>query len=98
MTVRAARLIPAILAATCAAQSLAPPSAARTQPDARTEVDKIFARFGCAAGGGCATGPGCSAGVSLGGAQVLAAAYGMADLEHNVALNVQKRLRTQVGR
>jgi CubicO group peptidase (beta-lactamase class C family) len=74
MTLRHARWLPAIFVAVCAAQNSAPP------PDARTQVDKIFARF---AG---TTGPGCSAGVSLGGTPVLAAAYGMADLEHNVAL------------
>jgi len=73
MTLRASRLLPAIFAFVCAAQSLAP-------PDARNKADKIFARF---AG---ATGPGCSVGVSLDGAQVLAAAYGMADLEHTVPL------------
>jgi CubicO group peptidase (beta-lactamase class C family) len=74
MAFRHARFLPAICVAVCAAQTLAPP------PEAHARVDKIFARF---AG---ATGPGCSAGVSLGGTQVLAAAYGMADLEHNVPL------------
>jgi len=74
MTLPHARLLPALLASLCAAQSLTPP------PDAHTKVDKIFARF---AG---TSGPGCAVGASLGGSQVLAAAYGMADLEHKVAI------------
>lgn len=74
MTLRRAQLLPALLAAVCAAQSLTPP------PDSRAKVDKIFARF---AGG---SGPGCAVGASLGGSPVLAASYGMADLEHKVAI------------
>jgi len=77
MILRHARLLPSLLAAVCAAQNLTPP------PDARAKVDKIFARF---AG---TTGPGCATGVSLGGSQVLATAYGMADLEHKVAITPQ---------
>lgn len=49
-------------------------------PDARSRVDGVFARFNSK------TSPGCAVGVSLKGDTVLSAAYGMADLEHEVAI------------
>lgn len=58
----------------CFAQKIAPP------PDAATQVGKIFAQFNHT------DSPGCSAGISIDDAIVLSAAYGMADLEHNIAL------------
>ncbi|HEY1338192.1 MAG TPA: serine hydrolase domain-containing protein [Bryobacteraceae bacterium] len=57
-----------------AAQRLTPP------PDAQARVDRVFAQFKSEAS------PGCAAGVSLDGTPVLSAAYGMADLEHNVPI------------
>jgi CubicO group peptidase (beta-lactamase class C family) len=61
---------------TCAAfgQSLVPP------PDAKAKVDAIFVRYNSTAA------PGCAVGASIGGETVLSAAYGMADLEHDVRL------------
>ena len=56
------------------AQKLIPPSGLRER------VDKVFARFQRT------DGPGCAVGASLDGASVLSAAYGMADLEHDVPL------------
>jgi CubicO group peptidase (beta-lactamase class C family) len=44
-----------------------------------TAVDRAFARFTAAT-------PGCAVGVSVDGATVLARGYGMADLEHDVAI------------
>lgn len=49
-------------------------------PDARTRVDGVFARFDSK------TSPGCAVGVSVKGDTVLRSAYGMADLEHDVAI------------
>src|SRR5580765_1326536 len=54
------------------ARPLAPP-AANLEPD----VDRIFERWTSAT-------PGCAVGVSVRGTPVLAKAYGMADLEHDV--------------
>ena len=48
--------------------------------DARARVDKIFERYNRT------DGPGCVAGASIDGTFVLANAYGMADLEHGIAL------------
>jgi CubicO group peptidase (beta-lactamase class C family) len=56
------------------AQKLAPP------PDARDRVDRVFSRFNRA------DGPGCAVAASVDGATAVVAAYGMADLEHDVAL------------
>jgi len=56
------------------AQKLIPPA------DARQRVDKIFARYQRT------DGPGCAVSASLDGASMLSAAYGMADLEHDVVL------------
>src|SRR5271169_568345 len=56
-------------------QKIAPP------PDAASQVQKIFAPFNHT------DTPGCAVGASIDGATVLSAAYGMADLEHNVALS-----------
>jgi len=49
-------------------------------PDARAKVDKIFERYNRT------DSPGCVAGATIDGATVLASAYGMADLEHGIAL------------
>jgi CubicO group peptidase (beta-lactamase class C family) len=57
------------------AQKIAPPA------DAASQVQKIFARFNHT------DSPGCAVGASIDGATVLRAAYGMADLEHNIALS-----------
>jgi CubicO group peptidase (beta-lactamase class C family) len=56
------------------AQKLTPP------PDARDRVDRVFSRFNRT------NGPGCAVAASLDGATALSAAYGMADLEHDVPL------------
>ena len=48
--------------------------------DARTKVDNIFEKYNRT------DSPGCAVGVSLEDAPILSAAYGMADLEHGVAL------------
>jgi CubicO group peptidase (beta-lactamase class C family) len=55
-----------------AAQSLSPP------PDARARIDKHFERF--------AGRPGCAIGTAINGTTVLAAGYGVADLEHDVPI------------
>ncbi len=57
------------------AQKVVPP------PDAAAKVGKIFARFNHT------DTPGCAVGASLDGAIALSAAYGMSDLEHNIALS-----------
>src|SRR5579864_6460573 len=49
-------------------------------PDARAKVDKIFERYNRS------DSPGCVAGATIDGATVLSGAYGMADLEHGIAL------------
>ena len=54
--------------------NLAPP------PDARAKIDKIFERFNHT------NSPGCVAGATIDGGTVLSSAYGMADLEHGIAL------------
>jgi len=64
-----------VLGGAALAQKIAPPS------NAAVEVGKIFARFNHT------DSPGCSAGASIDGATVLNAAYGMSDLEHNIALS-----------
>jgi CubicO group peptidase (beta-lactamase class C family) len=56
------------------AQKLTPP------PDAAARVNQVFARFNTTAT------PGCAVGVSLNGEPALTAAYGMADLEHDVPI------------
>src|SRR5262245_12851039 len=48
-------------------------------PDVGTRVDRIFAKW-------TAGTPGCAVGVASGGKPVLAKGYGMADLEHDVAI------------
>ncbi len=50
------------------------------QTNASREVDKIFARYNRA------DSPGCAVGATVKGATVSSAGYGMADLEHNVAI------------
>jgi CubicO group peptidase (beta-lactamase class C family) len=70
------------LAASASAQSTGVTNApANTPPaDAAERVKEIFAAYDHA------NAPGCVVGVSLGGAEVFRGAWGMADLEHNVAL------------
>jgi CubicO group peptidase (beta-lactamase class C family) len=62
------------LATASSGQSLQPP------PDAAARVKQIFSRFDTTST------PGCAVGVSLNDAPVLTAAYGMADLEHDVRI------------
>ena len=62
------------LAPAAVAQKISPP------PDARGNVDKIFARFNRT------DSPGCTVGAAIDGATVLNAGYGMADLEHSLAI------------
>jgi CubicO group peptidase (beta-lactamase class C family) len=61
-----------LIAQPLAAQSLTPP------PDARARVDRRFERF--------AGRPGCAVGAAIDGTTVLAAGYGVADLEHGVPI------------
>jgi CubicO group peptidase (beta-lactamase class C family) len=68
------RLALILIAAASWAQPLKPP------PDAAARVKQIFSRFDTAAS------PGCAVGVSIDDAPVLTAAYGMADLEHDVPI------------
>jgi CubicO group peptidase (beta-lactamase class C family) len=72
---------PAFLAAFGAAAMLAVgmvrPAAMQGQVDT-SRVDAVFSRW-------TATTPGCAVGVGVGGRSVLEKAYGMADLEHDVA-------------
>lgn len=56
------------------AQKLTPP------PDARDRVDRVFSRFHRT------DGPGCAVAAAIDGETALGAAYGMADLEHDVPL------------
>ena len=59
----------------------APPAPAQkltAPPDARQAVDRVFSRFNRTSG------PGCAVAASLDGTTALSAAYGMADLEHDV--------------
>jgi CubicO group peptidase (beta-lactamase class C family) len=49
-------------------------------PDARAKIDKIFERYDHT------NSPGCVAGATIDGGTVLSSAYGMADLEHGIAL------------
>ena len=53
------------------------PAAAQSPAAMETAVDKVFARWTTST-------PGCAVGVAVGGKPVLAKAYGMADLEHDV--------------
>ena len=55
-------------------------------PDARAKVDKIFERFNHT------DTPGCEVGAAIDGATVLTSAYGMADLEHGIALSPESVL------
>ncbi len=64
-----------VLVCSALAQKISPP------PNAAVQVEKIFAGFNHT------DSPGCAAGASIDGATVLNTAYGMADLEHNIALN-----------
>lgn len=53
---------------------------AAAPPDASTKVDRIFARYHKT------DSPGCAVGAAINGNTVLSAAYGMADLEHDIPL------------
>ena len=64
-----------LILAPAQAQKIAPP------PDAAEKVKQIFARFNHT------DSPGCAVGASIHESIVLSAAYGMADLEHNIALS-----------
>src|SRR5262245_49193317 len=70
----------AILAIVCAtALAVSVPALRSAQaPEVGARVDAIFARWNSA------TTPGCAVGAAVGGQPVLAKAYGMADLEHDV--------------
>lgn len=50
---------------------------AQSSTDVQAQVDRIFAKWTTET-------PGCAVGVSIRGREVLARAYGMADLEHDV--------------
>jgi len=76
MSIRTVFLLLAV-SASAAAQSTAPLD---PTVDAQNQVAKIFAAYNHA------DSPGCAVGVSIAGNEVLRAAYGMADLEHNVAI------------
>jgi len=54
------------------------PAAAQTPAAAEAAVDKVFAKWTTST-------PGCAVGVAVGGKPVLVKAYGMADLDHDVA-------------
>jgi len=71
-----------LLVAVCAALALAgaayaPTVRAQATPQPAATVDQVFAKWTTAT-------PGCAVGVAVGGKTVLAKAYGMADLEHDV--------------
>jgi CubicO group peptidase (beta-lactamase class C family) len=68
-------LVVLVVASVASAQKISAPS------DVAGQVQKIFARFNHT------DSPGCAVGASVDGATVLSAAYGMADLEHNIALS-----------
>ena len=68
-------LVLVLVATPVAAQRLTPP------PDTKARIDKHFERF---------TGrPGCAVGAAVDGATVLAAGYGVADLEHNIPITAE---------
>jgi CubicO group peptidase (beta-lactamase class C family) len=62
------------------ATTLAESAQLSSPPDARAQVDRVFRALNRA------DAPGCAVGVGIGASTVLTAAYGMADLEHNVPL------------
>src|SRR5688572_19750825 len=66
-----------VLSVALVSATLAAPLAAQVPADAAASVDRIFERW-------TAQTPGCAVGVSREGRIVLARAYGMADLEHDV--------------
>src|SRR5690349_4812754 len=68
------RFLPILLVTAAWGQTLTPP------PDAAARVQQIFARFDAAQS------PGCAVGVSLDDKPTLTAAYGYADLEHDVRI------------
>ncbi len=68
--------VAAFVCAAAAAQVSAP-------PDAKVQVDAIFARFSKTVS------PGCAVGVNIGAKTVLKAAYGMSDLERNVPITTE---------
>jgi CubicO group peptidase (beta-lactamase class C family) len=68
-------LVLLLIAQPVAAQRLTPP------PDARATIDKHFERF--------AGRPGCAIGAAIDGEAVLAAGYGVADMEHNIPITAE---------
>ena len=68
-------LVALVLSPAICAQNFSPP------PDAAAQVQKILARFNHT------DAPGCAVGASINGATILNSAYGMGDLEHNIALS-----------
>ncbi|HXG86752.1 MAG TPA: serine hydrolase domain-containing protein [Vicinamibacterales bacterium] len=72
------RIALGIAAAALAAASMAASQAAPSPlPSVEADVDRLFAKWTTST-------PGCAVGVAVGGRPVLAKAYGMADLEHDV--------------
>jgi CubicO group peptidase (beta-lactamase class C family) len=72
-------LFTAAVAIVAAAAAASLRSRAATGADAAAQVDRIFSKF-------TPSTPGCAVGVGVDGAPVLARGYGMADLEHDVAI------------
>ena len=60
-----------------AASLIASQAAPATSTNIETDVDRVFARW-------TSSTPGCAVGIAVGGKPLLAKAYGMADLEHDV--------------
>ena len=77
MRIRSCLLVTILAVPSLLAQKFTPPAGTKER------VDRVFARYNSN------TSPGCVVGTSVDGAVVLQAAYGMADLEHNVPLTPQ---------
>jgi CubicO group peptidase (beta-lactamase class C family) len=69
----------AVLVIVLLAPGAAVPVATQSVPDLAPQVDKVFEKWAST------TTPGCAVGVSVGGRTVVSKAYGMADLERDVA-------------
>jgi CubicO group peptidase (beta-lactamase class C family) len=78
-TITAAALLGALVSL---GSGQAPPRQAGVPAPTEVSVDKVFAKWTTAT-------PGCAVGVAVGGKTVLARAYGMADLEHDVPNTVE---------
>ena len=61
-----------------------------TPSDLDRQVDRVFERWS-------STTPGCAVAVSVDGQRVLSKAYGMADLEHDVAEHARHDFRSRIG-